>query len=80
MADETATAPPEDETKPVEGAAPGETPAADGEAPADDGKLKQTVEISDVGPCKKHVKITVEREAIDERFQEEKKPAKSSGK
>jgi trigger factor len=37
---------------------------------ADDGKLKQTVEISDVGPCKKHVKITVDRDAIDERFKE----------
>src|SRR5688572_8276185 len=59
MADDTATAPPEDEAKSGE-----ET------KPADDGKLKQTVEISDVGPCKKHVKITVERAAIDERFKE----------
>ena len=25
-------------------------------------KLKQTVEIKDVGPCKKHVKVTVDRE------------------
>src|SRR6476646_6997673 len=33
-------------------------------------KLKQTVEIKDVGPCKKHVKVTVEREQIDERFDE----------
>jgi trigger factor len=46
-----------------------ETAGAPPEA-VDDGKLKQTVEISDVGPCKKHVKITVEREAIDERFKE----------
>jgi trigger factor len=38
--------------------------------PPDDGKLKQTVEITDAGPCKKHVKITVERAAIDERFKE----------
>src|SRR5262245_59410506 len=53
------TAPPEDSAKPAEG-----------EAPADDGKLKQTVEISDIGPCKKHVKITVDRNAIDERFKE----------
>jgi trigger factor len=61
MADEdttATTAPPEDADKP------------EGEAPADDGKLKQTVEITDVGPCKKHVKITVDRDAIDERFQE----------
>jgi trigger factor len=33
-------------------------------------KLKQAVEIKDVGPCKKHVKVTVEREQIDERFDE----------
>jgi trigger factor len=33
-------------------------------------KLKQTVEIKEVGPCKKHVKVTVEREQIDERFDE----------
>jgi len=46
-----------------------ETEGAPPEA-ADDGKLKQTVEISDVGPCKKHVKITVDRDAIDERFKE----------
>src|SRR5262245_6377544 len=39
-------------------------------APPDDGKLKQTVEITDAGPCKKHVKITVDRAAIDERFKE----------
>src|SRR5262245_65486417 len=33
-------------------------------------KLKQAVEIKDAGPCKKHVKVTVEREQIDERFDE----------
>jgi trigger factor len=33
-------------------------------------KLQQTVEIKDVGPCKKHVKVTVERKQIDERFDE----------
>jgi trigger factor len=33
-------------------------------------KLKQTVEMRDVGPCKKHIKVTVDREAIDERFKE----------
>jgi trigger factor len=33
-------------------------------------KLPQTVEIRDVGPCKKHVKVTVAREAIDTRFDE----------
>ena len=57
MAEDTTTAPPDDATQPAD-------------APADDGKLKQTVEITDVGPCKKHVKITVDRDAIDERFKE----------
>ncbi len=33
-------------------------------------KLKQAVEIKDVGPCKKHVKVTVEREQIDARLDE----------
>ena len=61
MADDTATA--DDATKPDEA-------AAETTPPADDGKLKQSVEITDVGPCKKHVKITVDREAIDERFKE----------
>src|SRR6516162_8766286 len=31
-------------------------------------KLHQNVEIRDVGPCKKHIKVTVERKDIDERF------------
>ena len=67
MADDTATAPPDDATKPDDAAAEAKP---DGEQPADDGKLKQTVEITDVGPCKKHVKITVDRDAIDGRFKE----------
>jgi len=33
-------------------------------------KLKQSVELRDVGPCKKHVKVTVDRELIDERLDE----------
>src|SRR5262245_43593526 len=63
MAEDTTAAPPDDTTKPQDG--------ANGDSQtADDGKLKQTVEITDVGPCKKHVKITVDRDAIDERFKE----------
>ncbi len=27
-------------------------------------KLKQTVEMTDVGPCKKHIKVTVDREGV----------------
>jgi trigger factor len=33
-------------------------------------KLHQTVEIRDVGPCKKHIKVTVDRKDIDGRFSE----------
>src|SRR4051812_11652485 len=28
-------------------------------------KLNQSVEIQDVGPCKKHIKVTIQREDID---------------
>lgn len=47
--------------------------AAAGVAAAEDEgaiKLTQTVDIKDVGPCKKHVKVTVDRGAIDKRFDE----------
>jgi len=40
---------------------------ATAEAPV---KLQQHVEIRDVGPCKKHIKVTVERKDIDDRFSE----------
>src|SRR5438105_5068957 len=43
------------------------TAVADPDAPV---KLDQEVEIKDVGPCKKHIKVTVERAQIDERFDE----------
>jgi trigger factor len=33
-------------------------------------KLPQQVEIRDVGPCKKHIKVTIERAAIDDRMGE----------
>src|SRR6516164_4008074 len=33
-------------------------------------KLHQAVEIIDTGPCKKHIKVTVERKDIDARFDE----------
>ena len=31
---------------------------------ADLEKVNQTVDVSDVGPCKKHIKVTVERSTI----------------
>ncbi len=68
MADETPTTPPETpETPATPDIGDAATAIATAEGPV---KLKQAVEIKDVGPCKKHVKVTVEREQIDERFDE----------
>lgn len=61
MSDETT---PEPETTEAEGAA---TAVAEPGAPE---KLVQEVEIRDAGPCKKHIKVTVQRAQIDERFDE----------
>jgi trigger factor len=47
------------------------TEATTTQATADEGKLPQTVEIKDVGPCKKHIKVVVDRKAIDERLNEQ---------
>ena len=44
--------------------------ATEDDTPAVPEKLSQTVEIFDVGPCKKHVKVTVDRAAINTRFAE----------
>lgn len=33
-------------------------------------KLPQTVDIQDAGPCKKHIKVTIDRKVIDERANE----------
>jgi trigger factor len=70
MADEetTATATPPESEDAAE--TPESAPKEAAAEPKDEGKLKQTVEISDIGPCKKHVKIIVDRDAIDERFKE----------
>ncbi len=32
-------------------------------------KLPQTVEMTDIGPCKKHIKVTLERKAIEDRLE-----------
>jgi trigger factor len=63
-----------------EAAPPAETPAGEGTeatavatapgAPAEGAKLHQDVEIKDVGPCRKHIKVTVHREDIDGRLGE----------
>src|SRR5262249_14856171 len=36
-------------------------------------KLPQAVEFKDIGPCKKHIKVTVERSAIDAKMDEQYK-------
>jgi trigger factor len=38
--------------------------------PAEPKKLKQQVEIKDIGPCKKHIKVTVERDDLDHKLSE----------
>ncbi len=53
----------------VEEPAP-ETPTEEG-APPEPDKLHQTVEMQDIGPCKKHIKITIDRGDIDKRFDEQ---------
>jgi trigger factor len=65
--DDTPTTPPTDAEPPAEEGAVATAGETGPEAPE---KLDQKVEISDVGPCKKHVKVTVERKQIDERFDE----------
>src|SRR5688572_15531962 len=74
MADDTTpdrpTPPPADAEQPADAADEGAVATADGAGPEAPEKLDQKVEISDVGPCKKHVKVTVERKQIDERFDE----------
>src|SRR6266849_1530220 len=68
MSDEETTNPPTpdaDETK------SGAAPVADAPATEEQlDKLRQDVEITDVGPCKKHIKVTVNREDIDNRADE----------
>ncbi len=64
----TATAPPTAETAPPSEPAPATEGGEGGEqAPS---RLPQTVEMRDVGPCKKHIKVTVERGVIDDRLKE----------
>ncbi|HEY1192208.1 MAG TPA: trigger factor [Gemmata sp.] len=69
MANDEETTPKDD----VTGTALAEIASAEAAAQAEvdaNAKLQQAVEIKDVGPCKKHVKVTVDRKAIDERFNE----------
>src|SRR5205823_4044642 len=72
MADDTTPDTPPETPADAAGTAPdaagdGAAVATAPEAPV---KLDQKVEITDVGPCKKHVKVVVDRKQIDERFDE----------
>jgi trigger factor len=60
-----------DETRPDDAGSTATAPEAATEAPATEDapkKLRQEVEIKDIGPCKKHIKVTVDRADIDDRF------------
>ena len=46
-----------------------ENPDAPAEKAEEKKPLKQTVDIKDIGPCKKHIKVTVERVEIDGIFE-----------
>jgi trigger factor len=76
MADETEPVAPERESTPEAGATVAEeiseeTEAAEGgEEDKEQEKLHQAVEMKDIGPCKKHIKVTVERTDIDKRLNE----------
>jgi trigger factor len=72
MTDELNPTPPEPESstgvaEPAAETPAAETPGTEGEAAAES-KLHQTVELIDIGPCKKHIKVTVDRGDIDERL------------
>src|SRR5438132_12237926 len=71
MTDETRS----ETTEPAGGAAvtePAPEAAAEGaeETAEKAAKLTQVVEMRDIGPCKKHIKVTVDRDAIDARLDE----------
>ena len=46
--------------------------------PEEKKKLQQTVDIKDVGPCKKHIKVTVHRADIDAYIAANRPPAAAS--
>jgi hypothetical protein len=69
MSDGTETTPeapaeinPEMATEPITEAV--ETGNAEAEKTEEKKKLKQTVEVKDVGPCKKHIKVAVDRAGL----------------
>jgi len=73
MADENDPIQAEESTAVAVQAPEAEMPPGEEGPDTDKKKLKQTVLITDVGPCRKHIKVTVEREDIDELFSEKYK-------
>ncbi len=74
MSDETTEPAPEASVPEASGTTTADAATPDTEEKNDDKKedekLVQTVEMTDVGPCKKHIKVTIERAAIDKRMDE----------
>jgi trigger factor len=74
MTDETRTDEPEQPPAEQGATAIEQTAVPPAEGEGDEGaapersKLVQTVEIKDIGPCKKHIKVQVDRASIDERL------------
>src|SRR5262245_3033405 len=68
---ETPTAGPAPEGGTAVADEPGADKPAEGTGEEQPVKLKQTVEMNDVGPCKKHIKVSIDRSDID-RLMEEK--------
>jgi trigger factor len=66
MTDGTDTTP---ETTP-ETTAVADKPAEGSEGAEPKKKIKQTVDIKDVGPCKKHIKVTVDRADVDKSIED----------
>jgi trigger factor len=60
----------ETETGPATDSGTAESMALPDDADKKKEKLHQTVEISEVGPCRKHVKVTIERSDLDARMDE----------
>jgi trigger factor len=67
MTDETLP----DETTTEAGAATAEQTAGGETEDKKPAKLQQEVEFKDIGPCKKHIKVSVDRSAIDTRMEEQ---------
>ena len=57
-----------DETQAVDAGTDVET--APEESKKEKEKLQQTVDIRDVGPCRKHIKVTISRATIDQQLDE----------